>query len=159
MNDIDEIRNLIASYGQTVDSFPRDPRRYADHFVEEGAFTDCGVTLSPRSKIKQLMETARSAEVEAAPLSGTRHLQLNSVINVDGDSAHATSQLVVVELSEKGWKIRGIGQYTDDIVRDVDGCWRFKSKVVTWFKGLGPDPLNPELSSFYESVFLSIMNS
>ncbi|QFU76843.1 nuclear transport factor 2 family protein [Halioglobus maricola] len=159
MNDIDEIRNLIASYGQVVDTFPRDPQRYADHFVEDGSFTDCGVTLTPRTKILQLMEAALSAESEAPPLSGTRHLQMNSVINVDGDFALATTQLMVIELGEKGWRIRGSGQYTDDIVRDVDGRWRFKSKVVTWFKELGPDPLSPDLSALYAGFFQSIMDS
>jgi ketosteroid isomerase-like protein len=158
MADIDEIRNLIASYGQIVDAVPRDPQRYADHFIEQGSFTDNGVTVTPRSKIKALMEAARQLEEQAAPLSGTRHLQLNSVINVDGDCAAATSQVVVVALSEEhGWRIRGIGQYTDEIVRDVDGCWRFKSRVVTWFKDLGPDPLNPGLGELYASFFESIM--
>lgn len=141
-----------------MDGVPRDPEGYAAHFTEDGSFTDNGVTLTPRSKIRALMEAAQLATADQHPLTGTRHLQFNSVIEIDGDKAAAKSQVLVLELNaEQGWRIRGSGFYTDEIVRDASGEWKFKSRIVTWFKDLGPDPLNPGLSELYAGFFRGIM--
>lgn len=160
MNDFDAIRNLIACYGQTVDAVPRAPQRYANLFIAEGSFTDNGVVITPRSKIRMLMEAALIAEKEQPLLSGTRHLQFNTVINVAGDTASSTSQVIVLTLNDShGWRIRGSGLYTDEIVRDTDGQWKFKSREVSWFKDMGPDPLSPDLGDLYASFFKTIMTS
>lgn len=157
MTDYDAIRNLIASYGQNIDSRPRDPEFIANHYLEDCSFTDNGVTLSGREKILSLLTAAKAIEAEQPELSGTRHLQMNSVINIDNDQALATTQVVVLELNaEQGWKIRGCGMYTDNIELDSEGQWKFKSKEVTWFTSAGPDPLNPALGDLYKDFFNGI---
>ena len=159
MTEYNAIRNLIGSYGQTVDSVPRQPQKYADHFIEDGSFTDCGVTIHPRSKIKALMQAALEYGKNQPKHSGTRHLQFNTVIKITGEgAASSTSQLMVLELGpEVGWRIRNIGLYTDEIVKDTDGQWKFKSRVVTWYKDLGPDPLNSDLGTMMGHFFKAIM--
>jgi len=159
MTEYNAIKNLIGSYGQTVDSVPRQPQKYADHFIEDGSFTDCGVTIQPRSKIKALMQAALEHGKNQPKHSGTRHLQFNTVINITGEgTASSTSQLMVLELGpEVGWRIRNIGLYTDEIVKDTDGKWKFKSRVLTWYKDLGPDALNPDLGNMMGGFFKVIM--
>lgn len=157
MSDYDAIRNLIASYGQSIDSRPRDPEFIASLYSEDCSFTDNGVTLSGRTQIKSLLDAAKAAEAEQPEVSGTRHLQMNSVINITDDHALATTQVVVLELnSEQGWRVRGCGVYTDNIVLNNEGDWQFKSKEITWFTSAGPDPLNPALGDLYKNFFNSI---
>ena len=106
------------------------------------------------------MEAAKSVTADQPALSGTRHLQFNSVIEIDGDIASATSQVLVLELNaDRGWGIRGSGLYTDEIVREANGEWKFKSRTVTWYNDLGPDPLNPKVAELYAGFFRSIMAS
>ena len=157
MSDYDAIRNLIASYGQSIDSRPRDPDFIASHYVDDCSFTDNGVTLNGRKQIKSLLDAAKAVDAQQPELSGTRHLQMNSVININDDKALATTQVVVLELgAEQGWKIRGCGMYTDNIELDSEGEWKFKSKEVTWFTSAGPDPLNPALGGLYKDFFNKI---
>ncbi|WP_159819210.1 nuclear transport factor 2 family protein [Colwellia sp. 20A7] len=157
MSDYDAIRNLIASYGQSIDSRPRDPDFIASHYIDNCSFTDNGVTLTGRKQIRSLLDAAKTMDAQQPELSGTRHLQMNSLINIDNDKALATTQVVVLELNaEQGWRIRGCGIYTDNIELDGEGEWKFKSKEVTWFTSAGPDPLNPALAGLYKDFFESI---
>ena len=157
MSDYDAIRNLIACYGQNIDSRPRNPELIASLYMADCSFTDNGVTLVGRKQVRSLLEAAKTMEAEQPELSGNRHLQMNSVINIDGDHALATTQVVVLELNaEQGWRIRGCGMYTDNIALDGDGQWKFKSKEVTWFTSAGPDPLNPALGDLYRDFFNGI---
>ena len=157
MSDYDAIRNLIASYGQSIDSRPRDPDFIASHYVDDCSFTDNGVTLNGRKQIKSLLDAAKAVDAQQPELSGTRHLQMNSVININDDKALATTQVVVLELAtEQGWRIRGCGMYTDNIQLDRKGEWKFKSKEVSWFTNAGPDPLNTALGGLYKDFFNKI---
>lgn len=158
MNDYQKIMNLIGSYGQAVDDWPRRPDDYAAFFAEDGQFTDNEVTVGPREKILKLMRFAAKQTAEEPQLAGTRHLQLNPVVNVDGDRGTGSVDLVVLELSpDNGWRIRGSGRYADEYVRGTDDAWRFQSRTVTWFKEAGPDPLNPALTDIYAKLFMGIM--
>src|SRR3954468_2925289 len=156
MTDHDEIRNLIARYAHAADAHDADA--YAALYVEDGALTENGVTVTPRSKIRELVEYARERAASAPQPSGTKHLQLNSVLDIDGDQARAVTDLVAVTLDPReGFRIRGCGTYTDEIVRDHDGHWRFKSRTVSWFKDAGPDPLNPGFARGMEEAFEHVM--
>ena len=159
MNDYQRILNLLGRYGQTVDEWPRKPEDYAALFAEDGRFTDNGVTIEPREKILSLMRRAAEGTREQPRLEGTRHLQLNPVIEVEGDRGTGSVDLMVLELSaDHGWRVRGSGRYRDEYVRDQGGTWRFQSRALTWFKDLGPDPLNPRLGDAYARLFQSVMN-
>ena len=159
MDDYQVIMNLIGSYGQTVDDWPRRPEDYATLFAEDGQFTDNGVTVGPTEKILKLMRFAAKATREEPQLAGTRHLQFNPVINVDGDSGTGSVDLIVLELSpDNGWRIRGSGRYADEYVRGFDGEWRFQSRTITWFKDAGPNPLDPDIAGTYANLFRAIIS-
>ena len=159
MNDYQRIANLIGRYGQTVDEWPRQPDAYADLFTEDGEFTDNGVTIHTRQKLRRLMMLAAEQTTDQPLLAGTRHLMLNPVIEVDGDLGTGSVDLLVIELSaEHGWRIRGSGRYHDRYRRDEDGAWRFQSRRLEWFKDGGPDPRSPRLGDAYAAVFQSVMD-
>jgi len=158
VNDYQAIMNLLGTYGQTVDEWPRRPNDYANLFTEDAQFTDNGVTIGPRSKIRGLMQGAAELTNDQPLLAGTRHFHLNPVITIDGDEGTGSVDLLVLELSpERGWRVRGSGRYADEYARGTDGAWRFKSRVLTWFKDAGPDPLNPQLGEIYANVFRQAM--
>ena len=128
--------NLLGTYGQTVDEWPRRPNDYASLFTDDAYFTDNGVTVGPRSKILGLMQGAAELTVDQPLLAGTRHLHLNPVIHIEDDRGTGSVDLLVLELSPNhGWAVRGSGRYADEYARCADGAWRFKSRVLTWFKG------------------------
>jgi uncharacterized protein (TIGR02246 family) len=157
MTDHDEIRNLIGRYAHAADAQSADD--YASLYVEDGSLTENGITVTPRERIRALVEYAGSLAAGQPQPSGTKHLQLNTVIDVHGDTASAVTDLVAVTLDpEQGFRIRGCGTYTDEIVRDHDGRWRFKSRTVTWFKNAGPDPLNPTFAHAMEQIFEHVMS-
>lgn len=159
MNDYQRISNLIGRYGQTVDEWPRQPDAYADLFTEDAEFTDNGVTIRSREKLRQLMSLAAEHTSDQPLLAGTRHLMLNTVIEVEGELGTGSVDLLVIELSaEHGWRIRGSGRYHDHYVRDVDGVWQFQSRRLEWFKDGGPDPRSPRLGDAYAAVFQSVMD-
>ncbi len=159
MNDHQHISNLIGRYGQTVDEWPRQPDAYAQLFTEDAEFTDNGVTIRSRQKLRRLMSLAAEHTSDQPLLAGTRHLMLNPVIEVDGPQGNGTVDLLVIELSEDhGWRIRGSGRYHDQYLRDVDGAWRFRSRRLEWFKNGGPDPRSPHLGDAYAAVFQSVMD-
>jgi len=159
MNDYQHISNLIGRYGQTVDEWPRQPDAYADLFTEDAEFTDNGVTIRSRAKLRRLMSLAAEHTSDQPLLAGTRHLMMNAVIEVDGSHGTGSVDLVVIELSaEHGWRIRGSGRYYDRYRRDDDGAWRFQSRRLEWFKDAGPDPRSPQLADAYARIFQSVMN-
>ncbi|EEF26936.1 conserved hypothetical protein [Ricinus communis] len=57
-----------------------------------------------------------------------RHLTLNSVIDLDGDTAHVVSYVAVVAQGQPA-AIYFLGHYDDQFVK-VDGQWRIKSRKV-----------------------------
>ncbi|MEZ5372947.1 MAG: nuclear transport factor 2 family protein [Microthrixaceae bacterium] len=159
MNDHQRISNLIGRYGQTVDEWPRQPDAYADLFTEDAEFTDNGVTIRSREKLRRLMSLAAEHTGDQPLLAGTRHLMLNTVIEVDGEQGTGSVDLLVIELSDQhGWRIRGSGRYHDQYVRDPDGAWRFRSRRLEWFKDGGPDPRSPQLGDAFAAVFQSVMD-
>ncbi len=78
MNDYQRISNLIGCYGQTVHEWPRQPGAYADLFIEDAEFTDNGVSIRSRARLRRLMSLATEQTSDQPPLAGKRHLMLNA---------------------------------------------------------------------------------
>lgn len=155
MNDYDEIRNLIARYAHAADNYDADG--WADCFAEHGSLTEYGETIVGREKIRELGRMAldrMGTEVSAA----NKHVQVNSAIDVGGQGASATTDLLVVTLSPDGWRIRGCGVYGDEFVRDEDGRWKISSRTATWTGESGHDPLNPGLAEVFRARFREVMS-
>src|SRR5690606_33933673 len=111
MTDHDEIRNLFAQYSHYADD-----DRFEDYpalFSRDGVLVEGGVEL-PREKMPILMRTYAKFKREMAQPYGSKHLQVNSAIYVDGDKATAVTDLVDIKLKPSGWHIGGSGRYNDE---------------------------------------------
>jgi ketosteroid isomerase-like protein len=57
------------------------------------------------------------------------HVLSNIVVEVDGDTALATSDFIVVSRAvDGGYGILVCGRFVDDLVRSTEGAWRIRSR-------------------------------
>lgn len=122
MFDKDEIRELLARYCFALD---------ADRFEEMAAlFTPDGVweTAFGTGKGRDgIVAQARSIASGERPRRA--HLTTNIVIDLDGDSATARSNWVVIMNTPNGPAIGSGGAYADRLVK-LDGRWFFKHRTI-----------------------------
>jgi hypothetical protein len=114
------IQELCARYCQTIDV--QDCEGWADCFTAEGVFEFDGWAIEGRAALREY------AEVHAR-LMRCRHLTLNLLYEVRGDSAFGTSTTVVTLATAGGYKILGQGAYEDRLVKE-GGRWRIASRRV-----------------------------
>jgi uncharacterized protein (TIGR02246 family) len=122
----EQIRDLIIEYGRALDH--RDFVAYAALFEEEQGTWIGGLgSASGRDAIFKLMDDSIGhAEQPIEPTS--HHVFTNIQIEVDGDTASATTKWTFVVPSEAGspqWFY--LGHYDDDFVRK-DGQWFFSRR-------------------------------
>ena len=70
-----------------------------------------------------------------------RHMTLNHLYDVQGDSATGLATTVVSIATPSGYKIMGQGVYQDDLVK-IDGKWKIRHRRVTNDQ-LVADPTKP----------------
>jgi hypothetical protein len=116
VEDRDEILQLLYRYNHLYDS--GDARGWAECFTPDGIeeVVD-GVTFVGREEL-----AAHVAEV-----TGERHIVLNPVINVTGDTATVRAYLLLF----RGVELGVTGRYEDDLVRTPDGWLFTKRKFIT----------------------------
>jgi 3-phenylpropionate/cinnamic acid dioxygenase small subunit len=119
----EQIRDLIIEYGRALDH--QDFVAYSELFEEEqGTWVGGMGSATGRAAIFKLMdESIGHADQPVEPTS--HHVFTNIQINVDGDSAAATTKWTFVVQSEAGspqWFY--LGHYDDEFVRK-DGRWYF----------------------------------
>lgn len=124
LSDDTAIRNVIASYAHAADD--GDGQGLAALFTADGGLESLGVTVTGRTELAALIHGIYHANL--------KHLQLNTVVDVDGDTATAVSDLMVQSaVPGTGWQTLAHGRYYDDLVR-VDETWRFSRRVITWHR-------------------------
>jgi hypothetical protein len=87
-----------------------------------GAFEFDGWAIQGRAALREY------AEVHARTMR-CRHMALNCLYEVHGDTATGTSTTVVTLATEGGYKILGQGEYEDRMVKD-GGRWRIAYRSV-----------------------------
>lgn len=111
--------------------------RYAE-LVDAGDFDGVGALLARGSfagvagagPIAQLFATTTTRYPEHGNTPRTRHLVLNPIVEVDGDSAAARSTFCVVQATENvPLQPIAVGRYHDTFGRDGSG-WYFTSRAV-----------------------------
>jgi uncharacterized protein (TIGR02246 family) len=118
------IRNLISSYAHAADDGDGDA--LAELFTGDGGLESLGLGIKGHDRLAALIKGIYDANL--------KHLQLNSVINVDGDSASAVSDLMVqAVVPDAGWQTIAQGRYHDDMVR-ADGGWKFAKREILWHR-------------------------
>lgn len=137
MSDHEEIRNLIARYAHHADDWEFE--KQAALFAPDGVLVEGGREIPMHTTNIELARNYVAALAAKPQPAGFKHIQANTAIEVDGDRATATSDLVSLRLSpDKGWSI-GSGRYDDMFVR-IGGKWLFERRAVTFYRNLGLDP-------------------
>jgi uncharacterized protein (TIGR02246 family) len=125
LEDREEIRALILSYGQAHDG--RDYRTFADLFAQEGEWIGgLGVAKGPEAIFKLMDESIGHNPLPNG--SGTFHIMTNEQIILDGDRASSTTKWTYVtagENNEPTWVY--LGHYDDTFIRE-NGVWKFLSR-------------------------------
>jgi uncharacterized protein (TIGR02246 family) len=125
LEDIDAIRRLFQDYRRSLDG--KDFRTYADLFASEGEFIagpDGSIRAKGREAIFALVDGMRGSLV--TDQSGDDvHVAVNDRIDLDGDSATATSTWVyIVRGGGDIPDVSKVGRYSDLLTRE-DGSWKF----------------------------------
>jgi uncharacterized protein (TIGR02246 family) len=112
------IQELCARYCHTIDS--QDSDGWADCFTPNGTFEFDGWAISGRDALREYA-------VIHTRFVRCRHMTVNHLYEVSGDSASGTSTTVVTVATEGGYKIFGQSAYFDNLVKQ-DAQWRFAAR-------------------------------
>lgn len=123
MTDEDAIRNTIARFCQHLDS--RRFVEWSETFTIDGKFNK----LSSRAAILQMIQ---GGELANKPELRRQHAVTNSVIDVAGDTASATSDLAMYDRVGDGPITVQTGRYYDRLARQPDGQWLFTERRLEW---------------------------
>ena len=117
------IRNLIGLTALLGDTgAPEDYRRV---YAPDATWTMGSAVQNGADEIVAAT-AARRAEGTSGPGTGTRHVVIPAVIEIDGDTAKAMSHFVFLA----GLEVRNAGSYRDTLVRTGDG-WQIRVREVT----------------------------
>jgi 3-phenylpropionate/cinnamic acid dioxygenase small subunit len=123
VTDADEIRNTLARFCQCLDD--RRFEEFSQTFAEDGSFND-------RVGRDTILKWIQGAELATMPELKRKHAVVNVIVNVQGDRARATSDLVMFDqVGSAPWTIR-VGRYTDELVRQATGEWLISKRHLAF---------------------------
>jgi len=130
LEDEREVLRTLHRYAHAVDYGDEDG--WVDLFTDDGLFVS-RTALDPAP----VTRFAGHAELRGFIENHTRvperlhkHMIVEPLIDVDGDTASATSYLFVLMEHEDQPVIRVLGRYVDRLRRCADGRWRFTERVA-----------------------------
>lgn len=126
LEDIEAIRNLKARYCAFCDD-GYDPDGIASLFVEEGIW-EGGIRARGKHEGREAIRSYFTGT--SSRITFSVHNAINPIIEVDGDTAHASWNLFQ-PCTESGQAYWVSGVYQDDYVK-VDGQWFFKHLRITF---------------------------
>jgi uncharacterized protein (TIGR02246 family) len=118
---VQDIRNLIAAYAHAID----------DGRTEDVVATFCpdATVVIPGYDDLHGGDAIRTAYEGMVPRRPQRHVVANTLVTVDGETASATSDLLVLGKGESGWAVRFVGRYRDEL-RHTEKGWRFAARTL-----------------------------
>ena len=119
MTDADEIRNTLARFCQFLDD--RRFEEFSQTFAEDGAFGE-------RVGRAAIFEWISHAELATRPELKRKHAVSNAIVEVLGDRAISSSDLVMFDQVGDGPVSIRVGRYTDELVRQPNGAWLFSKR-------------------------------
>ena len=131
LHALEEIRRLLAIYGQLLDS--KRIEEWSQLFTEDAVFDVWGQTWRGRKAIAEGIGGMQ-------PDTPGKHVVLSPVIDLqDADHARAFTDLSAFASGQDGAiTIATIGRYHDELVRQA-GRWRFARRVVVMAGEATPD--------------------
>jgi uncharacterized protein (TIGR02246 family) len=127
--DEDQVRRTLGEYSQRCDDGRFD--EWADLFTEDARLVLMGKVTEGRDAIRKYMMTVQPAG------SRGKHVTSNSLVDVDGESATATTDYLFVRPGVEGLAIVAAGRYHDRLVRD-GATWRFSEREITMLEAPAP---------------------
>jgi uncharacterized protein (TIGR02246 family) len=123
LEDEEEIRNVLVSYGRTLDA--HDFGAYSRLFSKDGEWVGGFGSVKGPAEIEAFM--AKNIGAPGKP-SGTYHVLTNFLIDVHGDTASAWSRWAFVTPGpDKKPAIAQGGHYEDTLIRE-NGRWKFSRR-------------------------------
>lgn len=133
IEDVEAIRNLIASYGPLADS--GDAAGVAALWADNGCYDVGGYGVAKgRAAIAALISGPAHQELLAA---GCAHILSPHHIDLDGDTAMARGYSTVYRLSGNGPQAWRVSTNIWHLVRQNDGGWLVSSRIN---RPIGPHP-------------------
>jgi hypothetical protein len=128
LEDIEEIRNVLITYGRSLDS--RDLDTYSKLFARDGEWSGgFGTVKGGPPAVLAFMQ--KSLGTGGAGMGSTYHIMSNFLIDVKGDTATAWSRWTFISAgAENKPAIAQGGRYEDTLVRE-DGHWKFQRRLAT----------------------------
>lgn len=126
----DAIRELLYSYAFFAES------GLGEEWV--GLFTADAVWYAGKLGRHEGYEGIRTLFSTSDPTH--QHVTSNTIISVDGETAHALSHVTLNITSKTEYRNLGGGYYMDQLVKQ-NGCWKFRRR--TWRLRLTPEDLVP----------------
>jgi uncharacterized protein (TIGR02246 family) len=126
--DRDEILDLVATYAQAVDD--RDIERILTVFTPDARldFVGGAISAAGHDGIRDAFEQAFRRPEMAAPATST-HLMANTLVTIDGNTAHAETQAVAYHASRATGTVVTRGLRYRDVLRRVDDRWLIAHRV------------------------------
>lgn len=125
-----EIVRTLHRYAQSIDY--GDEEGWVDCFTEDGVFD---VRSRHAHQLKRLIEGRENlrrfiARHTRAPELWHKHMLVEPLIEVDGDTATCSSYLFVLMEHEERPVVRVFGRYIDRLEKGADGRWRFAHRIA-----------------------------
>jgi ketosteroid isomerase-like protein len=128
-----EIREVVERSVRAVDD--GDAAALAAMFEEDGVLQLAGTVFAGRAALRTMFGGGSGAPRWAEPgqllnQPGSMHLTGNPVIDVDGDTATAETDMVTLVRGDDGRaKVTLLARYRDRLRRDADGRWLISSRT------------------------------
>jgi hypothetical protein len=131
LEDEAAIVRRLHRYGHAIDG--GDEAAWIDCFTADGVFEGYG-RREGGDPLYRLEGRAALAEFvnghTRRPFAYHVHGLLEPVVELDGDRARCVSYFVVLQHHESEPRVRVLGRYHDELVRDSDGEWRFARRTA-----------------------------
>jgi len=128
-----EIREMIERSVRLIDD--QDGASFAELFADDGVLQLAGTVFAGRDALRSLFRGGETGRRWTEPgrllvQPGTMHVTTNPVIDVDGDSATAETDMITLKRDDDGRaKITLLARYRDRLRRADDGRWLFTSRT------------------------------
>lgn len=120
------VLRTLHAYGHAIDY--GDEEGWVDCFTEDGVFDVRGRLTFAVSGREQLREFI--SRHSRAPDQWHKHLLVEPVIEIDGDTAACAAYFAVVMEIDGEPALRVFGRYRDRLVREADGRWRLRERIA-----------------------------
>lgn len=121
---------------------------HAQYNGNKAVFLDCFAEDAVIVRSRHGREVVGKAEIDAyfdtithAPEAYHKHVLVEPLVEVDGDTATASSDFLYVQDGKAGPLISHFGHYADKLARGADGSWRFTRRELQT-EAVNPGPVS-----------------